>query len=75
MFAEAQSFVRIAREYPVLSIGVAVEKGYELARRRIQPVQRLDRRTWDWRHLVRHVETLLAVDVLSSAKLLSRPVN
>ena len=46
-YAEAQFFASMAQEYPVLSLGVSVEKGYE-GRQRAKGELRMDRRSWDW---------------------------
>ena len=57
-FVEAQFFAQVARGYPVLSLGVAVEKGYSSIKVAKTPVKRMSR-TWDWRHLVANAEGFL----------------
>jgi len=75
-YAEAQFFARIAEEYPVLSVGVSVEKGLEdpnaaPAAKRATYV--MNRRTWDWQRLKNRAKDVLTVDVPACAELVSRP--
>ena len=50
-FVEAQFFAQIARGYPVLSLGVAVEKGYGSIKVAKTPMKRMSR-NWDWHRLI-----------------------
>lgn len=74
--AEAQFFARISREYPILSLGVSVEKGLEdsdaapFARRH---TFLMNRRTWDWERLKGRMHDVLKTDVPACASLLERP--
>jgi hypothetical protein len=76
-YAEAQFFARIAEEYPVLSVGVSVEKGIEKPEA-VPSSKRetyiMDRKTWDWQRFKNRVGDILAADVPESASLVSRPV-
>jgi hypothetical protein len=77
-YAEAQFFARIAEEYPILSVGVSVEKGFEdedaAPSAKLETYQ-MDRRTWDWPRLKSRAEDLITMDVPSCAALVSRPVT
>jgi hypothetical protein len=57
-YARCQFFMQIAADYPVLSVGVSVEKGLGDDRR--GPARHMDRSTWHWPHLVRDVEPILS---------------
>jgi hypothetical protein len=72
-YAEAQFFVQIAREYPVLSVGISVEKGFEDDQALPANRQTLDRRFWDWQHLVNDSLALLQEDLALVADHLSHP--
>ena len=62
---EAQLFARIARGYPVLSIGVAVEKGYPSLKVAKQPAKRMDS-SWDWHRLIANARTILDLTFVRS---------
>lgn len=76
-YAEAQWFAEISKSYPVLSLGVSVEKGLEGAGSHLaaRPEQLMDRRTWDWPRLVEHISNVLSIDVVAAARTLQRPIN
>jgi hypothetical protein len=74
-YAEAQFFAQIAKEYPVLSLGIAIEKGFEDAEAAKTPQALMDRGVWDWPRLVGHIDALLSVDVPAAARALRSPVN
>lgn len=77
-YAEAQFFARIAEEYPVLSVGVSVEKGLEdpeAAPSAKRATYLMDRKTWDWQRLKNRAKDLLVVDVPACASLVSRPLE
>jgi hypothetical protein len=58
-FVEAQFFAQIARGYPVLSLGVAVEKGYGSSKVAKTPMKRMSR-SWDWHRLIANAEGFLS---------------
>jgi len=66
-YAEAQFVAQIAKEYPVLSLGVAVEKGFEDAAVASRPEQVMTGDQWDWARLVLYIELVLAEDVAAAA--------
>lgn len=72
-YAEAQFFAAVSATHPVLSLGVAVEKGLEGRARR--PTQLMDRATWDWPRLVEHLPVVLSADVAATAAALRAPIN
>jgi hypothetical protein len=72
-YAEAQFFAEVSETHPVLSLGVAVEKGLEDRARR--PEQLMDRATWDWPRLVEHLPVVLSTDVVAAAAVLRGPIN
>lgn len=58
--AEAQFLMEVAGEYPILSLGVSIEKGFvESADDR----HRMDRSTWHWSVLLDAGHDILATDV------------
>lgn len=59
-YKEAQFFAQISDGYPVFSLGVAVEKGYEIAPPNTPPEKLMDR-TWDWHRLVQHAGDVVAL--------------
>jgi hypothetical protein len=61
-YAEAQFMAAIAKEHPILSLGVAVEKGREDSLVGIGP-DRMDRKTWDWPRLVALMTDILDDEV------------
>jgi hypothetical protein len=73
-YKEAQLFVQIARGYPVLSLGVAVEKGYGPTKATTSPAKRMDK-TWDWHRLVPNAGKILGRDVRDLSGRLRRPVT
>jgi hypothetical protein len=74
-YAEAQFFVRIDEDCPVLSIGVSVEKGREGVAGDIGPAsERMDRATWDWQRLIEGRLVVLAL-VPEIAARVQRPVS
>lgn len=77
-YAEAQFFAQIADDYPVLSVGVSVEKGLEdetcaPAGQRDKYV--MNRQSWDWKRLIRLASVVLDADVPACARALSRPLS
>jgi hypothetical protein len=72
-YAEAQFFAEVSETHPVLSLGVAVEKGLEDRARR--PEELMDRATWDWPRLVKHLPVVLSTDVVAAAAALRGPIN
>ncbi len=66
-FAEAQFVAAISKEHPVLSLGVSGS-----AKR---PQQAMDRRLWDWPHLVENLPTILSTDVPDVAAATRGPVH
>jgi len=60
-YAEAQFFASIAKEYPILSLGVSVEKGLEHASASGDDL--MNRKTWDWVRFVKEVQHLASVEV------------
>lgn len=71
-YAEAQFFMQIAH-YPVLSLGVSVEKGREDA---VAAGDKLmNRRSWDWQRFVDHCAIIFETDVPAAAANLPQPVN
>jgi len=77
-YAEAQFFARIAEEYPVLSVGVSVEKGLEkpdAAPSAKRGTYIMDRKTWDWQRFKNRAKDVLTADVPACASLVSRPVE
>lgn len=72
-YSEAQFCARISKEYPVLSLGLSVEKGLEGA---ADPEDEMDRDFWDWPRFVRDTEEILSGDVPRvSVKRISLPTN
>ena len=71
-YAEAQCFMQIAH-YPVLSLGISVEKGREGAGAVGDAL--MNRHTWDWQRLVDECATLLEKDVPKSASTLPQPIT
>lgn len=54
-YSEAQFVMQIAKSYPVLTLGIHVEKGFEIEE--AKDSQRMDRTTWDWQRLVDNLES------------------
>lgn len=73
-YAEAQFFAQIPRGYPILALGLAVEKGFRSSDESQPRVKRMDSR-WDWHRLVADSETILDRDVRRLAIRLKRPVT
>jgi hypothetical protein len=75
-YAEAQFFMRIDENCPILSVGVSVEKGREGAAAEIAPAsERMDRSNWDWQRLIQHRLDVLQTDVPETARRVERTVN
>jgi hypothetical protein len=76
-YAETQFFARIAEEYPVLSVGISVEKGYgprDAAPAGVRASEVMDPNTWDWRRFTERAADIMGADVPACAALLSRPL-
>ncbi len=73
-YAEAQFVAAIAKEVPVLSLGVSIEKGFE-AGVPGRPEQVMDRAVWDWPRLVSALPEILSVDVPGVAAKLAAPIS
>lgn len=71
-YAEAQFFMGIS-EFPILSVGLSVEKGLE--HNFDAPEKRLDRHTWGWPRLVRLSAEILRRDLAQVAAAVGRPIN
>jgi hypothetical protein len=71
-YAEAQFYAAIAPTYPMLSLGVSIEKGRELRQTKKPPMNRL---TWDWQRLVQHAGEVFSIDVPEAAAALQAPIN
>jgi hypothetical protein len=76
-YAEAQFFAQVSTAHPVLSLGVAVEKGREDAPwpASLSKKQRMTRKTWDWPRLIKHAPDVLARGVVDASSSLKAPVN
>src|SRR5262245_66061670 len=70
-FAEAHFVAAIVEDYPILSLGISVEKGRGTPTKK-RPA--LDT-TWDWHRLLKHLPDVLKSDVAQLATDLGRPVN
>ena len=68
-FAEAQFVAAISDEYPMLSLGISVEKGRATATKN-RPA--LDQ-TWDWHNLLRCLPAVLTTDVARVSENLGKP--
>ena len=71
-YSEAQFCAQISKEYPVLSLGVSVEKGIEGG---ADSEDEMDRPSWDWPRFVRHAEAIFSVDVPRISTHLGQPVS
>jgi hypothetical protein len=71
-YAEAQFFAQIGH-FPILSLGVSVEKGLEGSR--VPTAQQMNRRTWDWRGLIDRGELILSEDAPEASERLQQPIN
>lgn len=74
-YAEAQFFAQIAKEYPILSLGVAVEKGYENPALAVRQEQLMTGKDWDWTRLVRDIDLVLTEGVVAAADALRGPIT
>ncbi len=75
-YVEAQFFAQIAQDYPVLSLGVSIEKGYEgQADAAPEKQMDLDRGVWDWPRLTADAERLLSADIVAIAEALRQPIH
>jgi hypothetical protein len=72
-YAETQFFAQISEEFPVLSVGISVEKGLENDEA-APPGFLMDRTTWDWQRLVDRASEVLGVAIPECATALRRPV-
>lgn len=72
-YAEAQFFAQISQDFPVLSLGVSIEKGYEEDSVRQEPEKFMDRLVWDWPRLTEHISTICSTDVVEAAAKLPEP--
>ena len=75
-FAEAQFMAAIAADFPILSLGVSVEKGLE-KRPGLAPddPRHMDRRSWDWPNFRRRTRQILMRDIPRCSQALGRPVS
>ncbi len=72
-FVEAQFFAQIAKDYPVLSLGVSVEKGIEISA--ASGDEAMDRRSWSWPQFVLHAEAILWREMPAVSAKLGQPVS
>lgn len=70
-YSEAQLCAQISSDYPVLSLGVSVEKGFEGTKKGPQ----MNRRSWAWQRLIRHRQQILSVEIPKVAKQVRRAIN
>lgn len=71
---EAQFFAQIAKEHPVLSLGISVEKGLEDQQAAGPKYNLMVRPKWDWVRLVQHLPALLKQEVFECAAQLGSPL-
>jgi hypothetical protein len=71
-YSEAQFCARISKEYPILSLGVSVEKGVEGG---ADAEDEMDRASWDWPRFVRDAEEILSGDIPRVSNRLGQPVS
>ena len=71
-YSEAQFCARISKEYPVLSLGLSVEKGIEGG---ADSEDEMDRPSWDWPRFVRDAEAIFSDDVPRISTHLGQPVS
>jgi hypothetical protein len=74
-YIEAQFFLQISLEYPVLSLGVSVEKGFEDSSITKHESQQLVRDSWDWQQLVNSATDVVEEDIPAIADRLKQPVT
>jgi hypothetical protein len=74
-YAEAQFFLRIGRDHPVLVLGVSGEKGLEEPGMGPSDPKFLDRTSWDWRKLTRLTSDVLNSDVRDVSTAFQRPIT
>jgi hypothetical protein len=72
-YAEAQFFMGIPADFPLLSIGLSVEKGRESTAARGSEL--MNRKTWDWPRLVTKGRKILDKDIEDLAAEVQRPIN
>lgn len=72
-YAEAQFVAAISKDHPVLSLGVSIEKGLEVAGAGAN--EAMNRRVWDWPRLVDNLRDALATDVPKIAAALGAPIQ
>jgi hypothetical protein len=71
-YGEAQFVAQISKLYPVLSLGVAIEKGRETG---AGGDWEMDRDVWDWDALVEQLPQILSSDIPAVAASSDAPVN
>jgi hypothetical protein len=71
-YAEAQFVATIAKDAPVLSLGVSIEKGVESAG---HPEEVMDRAVWDWPRLIGALPEIVSVHVPAVAAKLAAPIS
>jgi hypothetical protein len=75
-FAEAQFMAAISADYPVLSLGISVEKGLEkLPWPRADDPRNMQRATWDWQNFLKCSTEVLEIDVPNCSRKLGRPLT
>lgn len=74
-YAEAQYYLNIPERYPVLSLGVTVEKGREESLTGRPGEHMADRSQWDWQRLAESRSEIVSRDVPTVAKSLGMPLN
>ncbi len=74
-FAEAQFMAAIAADFPILSLGVSVEKGLEIPSLAPDDPRHMDRRSWDWPNFRRRTRQILMRDIPRCSQALGRPVS
>jgi hypothetical protein len=68
-YAEAQFFAQISSAYPVLSLGVAVEKGYTVAPPGVVvPLEQMMTANWDWHRVLPQMNAILTEEVTAVAE-------
>lgn len=68
-YAEAQFFAQIARAFPILSLGAAVEKGFTTAPAGVVvPREEMMTAEWDWHRVVPQLDAILKDDVPAIAE-------
>jgi hypothetical protein len=73
-YREAQFFVQISRDYPILSLGISIEKGFETDDSSMPRGKRMDGR-WDWHTFITTSGRIVGSDVGDLARKLKRPIT